>query len=427
MVRHQVQRVDLGLGEFCPARDLLGARRSLGIRNPIGPQIRARVHQAVHRDAAPFGDLIVVMVMRAGDLHRARAKIGVRVTIGDDRDQAAVFLGPHGDFTQLAHDGRIAFVARVHGDRAIAQHRLGPRRGDGDVIPRLAQGDVSVCVPLDIFIRRATGERVLEVPHMARRFDILDLQIGNRRLEMRVPIDQPLAAVNQALVVHLHKDADHGVVEIALVPLWRARGARHRKRVARPIAGGAKALHLLDDRVAFFRLPIPDMAQEFLAAHLLAAAVAAFGQALFHLQLRGDAGMVLARLPQRVKSAHPVPAHQNVHQRVVEGMAHMQRARHVGWRQHDREAFIASFARAGPKRAFGLPQRGNPRLVRFCVECLVHRPILVRRSPSDVAKRARKAKRDWTPDARRLVSAAIPHRQERSHVQIRHQPARQPC
>ena len=44
-------------------------------------------------------------VVRAGDLDRARAEIRVRVFVGDDRDQAAVFLGADRNFDQLADDG----------------------------------------------------------------------------------------------------------------------------------------------------------------------------------------------------------------------------------------------------------------------------------------------------------------------------------
>jgi hypothetical protein len=39
-----------------------------------------------------LGDLVVVEVVRAGDLHRARAKARIRILVGDDRDQAPVPL-----------------------------------------------------------------------------------------------------------------------------------------------------------------------------------------------------------------------------------------------------------------------------------------------------------------------------------------------
>ena len=50
--------------------------------------------------------------------------------------------------------------------------------------------------------------------------------------------------------------------------------------------------------------------------------------------------MVLPRLPQRVEPAHAVPAHQDILQRVVEGVAHVKAAGDVGRRDHDREGAI---------------------------------------------------------------------------------------
>jgi hypothetical protein len=72
--------------------------------------------------------------------------------------------------------------------------------------------------------------------------------------------------------------------------------------------------------------------------------------------------------------AHPVPAHEDILQRVVEGVAHMQAAGHVGRRDHDREGLGARL-RIGPGgKGPGLfPRLVKPRLGRFRVECLVHR------------------------------------------------------
>jgi len=63
----------------------------------------------------------------------------------------------------------------------------------------------------------------------------------------------------------------------------------------------------------------------------------------------------LARLPERVKPLHPVPAHQNILQRVVKRMAHVQRAGDIRRRDHHREMLIPLCVCAGLERAFGLP------------------------------------------------------------------------
>ncbi len=71
-------------------------------------------------------------------------------------------------------------------------------------------------------------------------------------------------------------------------------------------------------------LPRPHALEERLAAHLAAAGLLALHQLPLDHHLRGDAGMVGARLPQHVLAAHALETAQDVLQRVVERMAHMQ-------------------------------------------------------------------------------------------------------
>jgi len=71
--------------------------------------------------------------------------------------------------------------------------------------------------------------------------------------------------------------------------------------------------------------------------------------------LGGDAGVIGAGLPQGVETAHAVIARQRVHQRVLERVAHVQRARDVGRRQQDAEAVGIGFVEAGLEIAALLP------------------------------------------------------------------------
>ena len=168
--------------------------------------------------------------MRAGDLHRTGPEIHIGVGVGDDRDQTALFLWSYWNFAQFADDGRIAFVIFVYGHGPVAQHGFGPGGGDGDIVAGLAQGDVAVFVLLDVFVGFPAGEGVFEVPHMAVDFDVFDLKVADRRFEMRVPVDQSLAAIDQPFVIHFHEDFDHGVMEIAgLFSVRRAAGPGHGK------------------------------------------------------------------------------------------------------------------------------------------------------------------------------------------------------
>ena len=278
--------------------------------------------------------------MRPSDLDRARAKVLVGVFVGDDRDAAALCLGADGDFAEFADDGGIAFVGCVHRDRAIAQHGFGAGCRDRDIVALFGQGDITVFVFFDVGVGRAICQRVFEVPHVTVDFGGFDLEVRNRGLKMRVPVNQTFAAIDQALVVHIHEHLDHGIVEITFFARRGTGGAGHGERVARPIKRGAKTFELADDRAPGLLLLLPDFGGEFFAGEI-GPALAVFGKLAFHHHLGRDAGVVLTGLPQRVEPAHAVPAHQNVLQRIVERVAHVQRPCHVGRRDHDREGFLA--------------------------------------------------------------------------------------
>ena len=49
------------------------------------------------------------------------------------------------------------------------------------------------------------------MPHMAVHFARFDLKIRNCRFEMRVPVDKTLVAVEQPLVIQIHKHLDDGL------------------------------------------------------------------------------------------------------------------------------------------------------------------------------------------------------------------------
>ena len=189
---------------------------------------------------------------------------------------------------------------------------------------------------------------------MARDFDVLDLEIGDRGLEMRVPVDQPLAAIDQPLVVHIDEDLDHGVVEIALFAVG-APGAPDMVKALRDQSQEAPR------RLSWSMMVPPDClfhSQTFrkrVAAHFAPRRLPVVGQFALDHHLGGDAGVVLSRLPERVEPAHPVPADQDVLQRVVEGVAHMQRAGDVGRRDHDRKRFRPGLALAPAVKRRRLP------------------------------------------------------------------------
>ena len=134
----------------------------------------------------------------------------------------------------------------------------------------------------------------------------------------------------------------------------------HRKTFARPVAGGAEPLQLVDDDAAALRLPLPDPLEKFGAAHVAAARLLPLHQLPLDHHLGRDAGVIGAGLPQHVAAAHPLEAAENVLQRVVERVAHMQRAGHVRRRDHDGEGLgVAALRATGLERAGLLPEAGH--------------------------------------------------------------------
>ncbi len=238
----------------------------------------------------------------------------------------------------LADQIGITLVVRMHRHRGIAEHGLRPRGGDHDE----ARGIVGV--------EGLAFQRIAQIPEAALDLDLLHLEIGNRRQQFRIPVHQPLVLVDQPLAVQFDEHLHH-----------RARQALiHRETFARPVAGRAEALQLIDDDAAAFGLPLPDPLEKSGAAHVAPARLLPLHQLPLDHHLGRDAGVIGARLPQHVAAAHPLETAEDVLQGVVERVPHMQRAGHVRRRDHDGERpRVAALRAPGLERAALLPDAGH--------------------------------------------------------------------
>ena len=197
----------------------------------------------------------------------------------------------------------------MHRHRRIAQQRFGAGGGDDQEAAGLAL------------------HRVAQVPEVALHLAALDLQVGNRGQQLRVPVHQPAVAIDQLLRMQGAEHLHHRLRQAGI----------HGEALSRPIQAGTQPAQLAGDGAAAFRLPLPDAIEEGVAAHGAAVRLAFGGQQAFHHHLGGDAGMVGARLPQRIAPLHPPPAGQRILQGEGQGMAHMQAAGDVRRRDHDGE------------------------------------------------------------------------------------------
>ena len=289
------------------------------------------------RQVGPGGDLEVVGVVGGGDFDGARPELGVDRGVGHHRDLPA----DERQDERPADGGGVALVVGVDGHAGVAEHRLGPGGGHADR-------------PVTV------GERIPDVDELAVDVLVLDLDVGQGRMAAGAPVDDPVGPVDEALFVEPHED-DADRPGAALV---------HREPLAGPVAGGTHLPHLLGDAPALFGLPLPHPLDEGVAADLVA--VEAFlGQLPLHDVLGGDAGVVGAGQPQSGVALHPLAADGGVDQRVLEGVAHVERAGDVGRRDHDAER-LAALVDLGPERPRLLPDRVPAPLDRLGVVGLGH-------------------------------------------------------
>ena len=256
-------------------------------------------------------DLVVVHVVRRGHLQAAGTEVHLHVIVLD-----------HGDFAVdernqdlLAAQPVVALVVRVHADGGVGHDGL--RTGGGDH-EELVRG-----------IAVAVGDVVAEVVEMALGVLVDDFVVTHGREGLGVPVHHPDALVDPSLAVEIHEGVDNRLGQSRF----------HRETGAVPVAGAPQLAKLLQDDSAVLLLPFPGVLEEFLAADVL------LGDA-HGLELRddlgfgGDGSVVRARHPARILAVHAGVADEDVVQGIVQDVTHVQDARHVGRRDHDRVRFL---------------------------------------------------------------------------------------
>ena len=208
----------------------------------------------------------------------------------------------------LAHEGGLLGVLRGDGDARVAEHGLGARGGDDDVVLAVDR----------------LGQRVAQVPQVALLVLVLGLVVRDGGGAVGAPVDDALATVDQAVVVPVAEDLAHGL-GVVLV---------HGKALVIEVDGAAHALNLLDDDAAVLVGPIPAGVNKLVAADLQAADTLAL-ELLVDLSLRGDTGVIGAQHPARGLAAHAGHTDDGVLDGVIGGMAHVELASHVGRRNGD--------------------------------------------------------------------------------------------
>ena len=187
----------------------------------------------------------------------------------------------------------IALVFFVYRNRRIAEHGLRTRRRNRDVLV-------------------AANHRIADLVQLALHLLVLHLEIRDGSTTPRTPVDDVLSAVNQAFFIQPHEYFAHGTREILV----------HGEVFAVPIHRGAQTLHLIENRTTILPLPFPHAFDERLTPQLLTS-LAFLGELPFDHHLGCDTRMIGSRQPQGQKAAHAMPAHDDVHLRLVEHVPHV--------------------------------------------------------------------------------------------------------
>ena len=155
--------------------------------------------------------------------------------------------------------------------------------------------------------------------------------VGHSRLQMRVPVNQPFAAVDQPVPEHLEeRPPDRFGADLI-----------EGEPCPPPVATRPERFELTDDPLLVGVLPLPDPVDQRLAADVVPRQPFLFEHPPLDDRLRGDAGMIRPRHPQGLIPLHPLPPRDEILTRSIERMPHVQRPGDVRQRDHDRMLLFA--------------------------------------------------------------------------------------
>jgi hypothetical protein len=305
----QAERLEVCDHEFA---SLEAIERAILLRHLVIER-RIRIEDVDERQVVTLADFVVVEVVPRRDLHAAGAERRIGVLVADHGDQP--ICERQSDL--LADQVSIALVLGVHGHCGVAEHRFRPRRRNHQMTA-------------------AIRERIAQMPDLTLLGLGQHFEIRQRGVQHRIPVDEPLAAIDESILVQAHEHVGDDGGETFV----------HREAVARPIDGIAEATLLPEDRAARLFLPLPHALDESFAPQIEPVLALRVQLPLDH-HLRGDTGVIGAGLPQGVEAIHAVLARERVHQRVLKSVAHVQRAGNVR-RRDDYGVRLAAAGRRKP-------------------------------------------------------------------------------
>ena len=273
------------------------------------------------REPVRLPDVEVHRIVARGDLDRAGAELGIDTIVRDDRD------APLGDGHDrlLPDEVAVALVVRMHRDGDVREHGRRAHRGNRELAFALRKG----------IANRVQGVVLVEM---------IDLEVGDRAGAARTPVDDSVRAIQEAPVVQVHEVPEHRP-DVRLV---------HREALAPVVERRSEPAELPHDHAAVVVEPLPRPLDERVTSELVPAESLLRELALDDVLCR-DSRVVVSGLPEHRKAAHAVPADEQVLDRRVQRVPHVQIAGHVRRRDRDHEG-LAFGIRLGLVQALRLPR-----------------------------------------------------------------------
>ena len=136
----------------------------------------------------PCADFEIVGIVSRGDLDCSGSELWVWIQVSDERNLSV----DEGHSEGLTNFAFVPLVGRVNRDGDVAEKGLRPG-GCND------------------YFAAAVSEFVADVIEIAFPGLAEGLDVGNTRLEFRIPVDNSLAPVDESLVVPIDEDFEDGI------------------------------------------------------------------------------------------------------------------------------------------------------------------------------------------------------------------------
>src|SRR6185503_1864762 len=178
-----LQRADDSLASLEPVNAEQIVRDAALCIDTVGHRSVGR-HDHRHRQMVAFAYLEIVRIVSGRYLDDTSTEGGIDVLVSDDRDLDPGDRQYHGFSDQLL----VAFVIGMNGNRNIAEHRLRPRRRDGEA-----------------GISAGVGDRVGDVIQIARLLAVLRFLVAQGGHAPRAPVNHAVPAIDQTALIQLNE------------------------------------------------------------------------------------------------------------------------------------------------------------------------------------------------------------------------------